>query len=214
MLGAAPQPAARVPRGVGVAVGLLGLGVLALAVGMPVWLGALDGAVHTLFAADSARRMVDGWLLVPLTAKFAFISPSLLVIVMPLLALLPLFLLFAWRYRGVRRAPVWYGGMREDPAEAATTALSFSNAMRTFYSFVYRPVTRISPEHAGREYFVKRLEFDYDVAPVFGPWLFAPATRLVRWLADRLRLLQSGNLNFYLAIIGALLVVILGLTLW
>ena len=214
MLGAAPQHAAHVPRTVSAAVGVLGLGVLALAVGMPVWLGALEGAVHTLFAADSARRMVDGWLLVPLTAKFAFISPSLLVIVMPLLALLPLLLLFAWRHGGVRRAPVWYGGMREDPAQAATTALSFSNAMRTFYSFVYRPVTRISSEHAGREYFVTRLVFDYDVAPVFGPWLFAPATRLVRGLADRLRLLQSGNLNFYLAIIGALLVVILGLTLW
>ena len=34
--------------------------------------------------------MHDGWLLVPLTAKFAFISPSKLVIVMPLLALLPI----------------------------------------------------------------------------------------------------------------------------
>ena len=49
---------------------------------------------------------------------------------------------------------------------------------------------------------------------MFGPYLFAPAVRLVRRAAERLRPLQSGHLNFYLALIGLLLVVILGLALW
>ena len=65
-----------------------------------------------------------------------------------------------------------------------------------------------------REYFVTRLAFTHEVAPVFGPYLFAPAVRLVRRAAERLRPLQSGHLNFYLALIGLLLVVILGLALW
>ena len=146
--------------------------------------------------------MTTGWLLVPLTPKFAFISPSLLVIAMPLLALLPVFLLFILRRHPVRRVPVWFGGMPENPAAVATTALSFAGALRTFYSFIYRPIMHATREHEGREYFIKRLVFDNDVAPIFGPTLFEPATRLVQYLAAKLRALQSGNLNFYLALSG------------
>jgi hydrogenase-4 component B len=119
----------------------------------------------------------------------------------------------ASRRYAVRRAPVWYGGFDQDPERASTTALTFSNAMRTFYSFIYRPTETIEREARGPEYFVHRLRFSHDVAPVFGPYLFAPTTRAVYYLANKLRALQSGHLNFYLALIGGLLVIILALTL-
>ena len=60
--------------------------------------------------------MRDGWLLVPLTSKFAFISPSKLVIVMPLLAILPVALLLLTSRRGIRAAAVWYGGCERGAA--------------------------------------------------------------------------------------------------
>jgi hydrogenase-4 component B len=213
LLGDGHHPGPGAPRGYASAVFALGIGVLALAAGMPAWLGALDPAGAAQFGVHSARAMVDGWLLVPLTAKFAFISPSMLVIAMPLLALLPVGLLLAARRRRVRRAPVWYGGLREEPRRTATTALAFSNALRTFYSFIYRPTADTAHEHHGLAYFVKRLVFTHEVAPLFGPWLFAPVTRLAWAIAGRLRALQSGNLNFYLGLIGALLVIILALAL-
>ncbi len=160
--------------------GILGLLVLALAVGMPWWLRLLDDSVWLRFGEHAAAAMRDGVLLVPLTAKFAFISPTLLVIVCPLLALLPVSLLWlaARRYR-LRRAPVWYGGFARESARVATTALTFSNAMRVFYSFVYRPTLDVAHEHREREYFVHRLRFDHAVAPVFGPLLFRPLMRAV-----------------------------------
>lgn len=213
LLGGGSRDAGRVPPGTISAVGLLGALVLALAVGMPAWLSSLVGATVMQFGADSASLMHDGLLLVPLTARFAFISPSLLVIVMPLLALLPVVLLLASRRFAVRRVPIWYGGMQHPIGRTATTALTFSNALRTFYSFIYRPTAETTRESALREYFVTRLEFNHEVAPVFGPYLFAPAVRLVRAAADRLRVLQSGHLNFYLGLIGLLLVIILGLVL-
>jgi hydrogenase-4 component B len=135
------------------------------------------------------------------------------VIVMPLLALLPIILVVANRRFGVRRVPVWYGGLQHDIERTARTALTFSNALRTFYSFIYRPTVETTRESAVREYFVTRLEFNHEVAPIFGPYLFAPTIRLVRAAADRLRVLQSGHLNFYLGLIGFLLVIILGLVL-
>lgn len=213
LLGPGNHKAGRITAGTAGAVGLLGACVLALAVGMPGWLSALIGATVTQFGADSPRLMRDGWILVPLTAKFAFISPSLLIIVMPLLALIPISLLLLSRRPAVQRSPVWYGGVKHDVGRAATTALTFSNALRTFYSFIYRPTMETTRESAGREYFITRLSFSHDVAPAFGPYLFAPAIRLVRGTADRLRVLQSGHLNFYLGLIGLLLVVILGLAL-
>jgi hydrogenase-4 component B len=196
-----------------IAVAVLGALVLILAVGMPVWLTSLEPVVAATFGTPAATLMHDGWLLVPLTAKFAFISPSKLVIAMPLLALIPIALLLVSMSRPVRVAPVWYGGREQDPRRSATTALTFSNALRTFYSFVYRPTVETEREQAtegnGKPYFTRRLVFTHDVAPIFGPYLFAPLENLVNALARRLRVIQSGHLNFYLALIGLLLVGIL-----
>ncbi|MGH7041036.1 MAG: proton-conducting transporter membrane subunit, partial [Acetobacteraceae bacterium] len=214
LLGAGNHVTGRVGTGVTAAVAVLGGLVLALAVGMPLWLSALIGAVESRFGIAAPGLMHNGPILVPLTASFAFISPTLLVIVMPLLALLPVALLLAARAgRPIRRAPVWFGGSHPEIARTATTALTFSNALRTFYSFVYRPTSQTTREITGREYFITRLTFSHDVAPLFGPYLFAPAVRLVRAVSGRLRAVQSGHLNFYLGLIGLLLVIILGLTL-
>jgi hydrogenase-4 component B len=213
LLGRAEPAAARVPIATSLAVGVLGGLVLALAIGMPFWLTGLETAVSTAFASNAPDIMRDGWILVPLTSKFAFISPSKLVIAMPLLALLPIALLLVALRRRPRLAPVWYGGGGEAPPRAATTALTFSNALRTFYSFIYRPTmeTERETEHGsnGHPYFIKRLAFNHDVAPIFGPYLFAPLVALVVAIARRFRLIQSGQLNFYLSLIGILLVLIL-----
>jgi hydrogenase-4 component B len=105
------------------------------------------------------------------------------------------------------------GGGGHAPPRAATTALTFSNALRTFYSFIYRPTmeTERETEHGsnGHPYFIKRLAFSHDVAPIFGPYFFAPLVALVVAIARRFRLIQSGQLNFYLSLIGMLLVLIL-----
>jgi hydrogenase-4 component B len=209
LLGRASRNDRTAPASATISVGLLGLCVLALAVGMPLWLDALDIAVKARFGTQAARAMHDGLLLVPLTAKFAFISPTMLVIVMPLLALFPILIVLVSRRYSVRRVPVWYGGLAQDPDRVSTTALTFSNALRTFYSFVYRPTQETERETRAARYFVRRLTFTHDVAPIFGPYLFAPVTRFVFKLAGWLRALQSGHLNFYLAIIGLLLVIIM-----
>lgn len=213
VLGRDAKRPAPIQRSYSISVGLIGLAVLALGVGMPLWLRALDDATSRLFGHVVTNLMHDGPILVPLTAKFAFISPSLLIVVMPLLALIPITFVVLSRRRPVRRAPVWYGGLAPDPIRASTTALTFSNAMRTFYSFVYRPTADTEQDADAQGYFVRKLVFEHDVAPVFGPLLFQPAVRVVQALARTLRLLQSGHLNFYLGLIGVLLVLILGLTL-
>lgn len=190
------------------AVGLLGFLVLATAVGMPWWLTALGKGVSAALPGASAAALHSGWLLVPLTSHFAFISPPMLVIVGSLLALIPLGLWWAARAPR-RRTPAWYGGLPRTSEQVAISPLAFSNALRTFYSMVYRPTEDMRHEHTGLRYFVRHLSFEHQVAPLFGPTLFAPVVRLVYRLATWLQALQSGSLNLYLTLIGIMLVLIL-----
>jgi hydrogenase-4 component B len=194
---------------------IVGLCVLALAVGMPWWLRFMGQANQSVFGVNATASMRDGWLLVPLSGKFAFISPTKLVIAGPLLALIPLGLFWINRSRfKLRRVPVWSGGRREDARRIATTSLAFSNALRTFYSFIYGPTHNVEREYQENPYFLKRLIFNQEVAPVFGPYLFAPITGFVRRLSTAVSALQSGYLNSYNAMIGILLVLILALSLF
>ncbi|HVA55887.1 MAG TPA: proton-conducting transporter membrane subunit [Gammaproteobacteria bacterium] len=208
LLGQGDSQAKMIPWRISFATGILGMAVLALAVGMPWWLQTLDTASIQLFGMHVASAMHDGLILVPLTSSFAFISPTMLVIVCPSLALLAIALLIPAKRFGVRRAAVWFGGLPRENHRVATTSLTFSNAMRTFYSFIYRPTLDVEHEHVSQKYFLKRLQFNYRVAPIFGALLFLPITRLINHAAERLRALQSGNLNFYLALIGMILVLI------
>lgn len=194
---------------------VLGMCVLGLAVGMPWWLRSLEQTNLSIFGVDAAALMLDGWLLVPLSSHFAFISPTKLIIAGPLLALVPLELFwFSRQAHQSRRVPVWSGGRREDARQIATTSLAFSNALRTFYSFIYGPTHNVEREYQQSPYFVKRLIFNQEVAPIFGPYLFARLTRFVRALSVKVGGLQSGYLNAYNAMIGILLVLILALTLF
>jgi hypothetical protein len=194
-----------------VAVFVTGLAVPVFAVSLVVWLPSMSASAWP--AAQAPQLMTHHWLLVPLSAGFAFISPAMLVIAVPLLAVLPLALLWGKRRFAVRRAPLWCGGEDYAAHAGATTALSFSNALRVFYNFVYRPRNAVSRQFEGKPYFLKELQFDYSQAPVFGPLLFNPAVHTVRWLARQLRFLQNGLMNAYLAYIGVLLVLIFGLAL-
>ncbi|MGB6132771.1 MAG: proton-conducting transporter membrane subunit [Acidobacteriaceae bacterium] len=194
---------------------LLGSLVLALAVGMPWWIHALSAGSLANFGVNATVDMRSGWLLVPLTNTFAFISPTKMILAGPLLALLPIGLfLISRRSLRFRRVPVWSGGRREDARQIATTSLAFSNALRTFYGFIYGPTHNLEREYAHGPYFVKRLIFNQEVAPIFGPGLFSPVAKAVRKLAEAVSKLQSGYLNFYNALIGLLLVLILALALF
>lgn len=194
-----------------IAVLVTGIAVPVMAVTMVAWLPQLQAALWS--ASQTPASMTHDWLLVPLSAGFAFISPAKLVIVMPLLALLPLVLLGGFRRFPVRRAPIWCGGEDYAAHTGATTSLAFSNALRVFYSFVYRPTNTVGRQFEGKPYFLKELHFDYSQAPIFGPLVFQPAVRTVHWLTRKLSFLQNGLMNAYLAYIGILLILILALAL-
>lgn len=223
LLGKADATYQRPSMGSRIASLVTGLAVPALAISFVFWLPQLKYAIWQAAwsPADAASLMVHGWLLVPLSADFAFISPLKLMIVMPLLALIPIAFILITLIRlrphiKVRHAPIWCGGEPVKAHSGATTALAFSNAMRVFYRFVYRPTNAINRRFdlGSKPYFLKTLEFDYAQAPFFGPWLFQPAVRFVQALSQRILFLQNGLMNAYLAYIGILLLLIFAFALF
>ncbi|BBP04787.1 hydrogenase 4 subunit B [Sulfuriferula plumbiphila] len=212
LLGAPNNPPNTRSLGRGTRIGLTLLGIT-----LPLYAISLPWTLPLLVAASwgqTADRLVDGLLIVPLSANFAFISPSELVIVMPLLALIPMALLArSWHSR--RRADVWAHGLARPVRHAPITALAFSNALRSFYSPVYRPRTENTSQALDANgYFINRLIFTHSQNAVFEPWLFRPVIRTVQWLAGQISALQNGSMNRYLGYLMIILLLILTTVLW
>ncbi len=86
-----------------------------------------------------------------------------------------------------------------------TTALTFSNSLRVLYGFIYRPIAKVDREIEGAEYFSKKIIFNQRVSMLFERLLFKPLIRSFDFLAGSIQKFQSGDINFYNAIIGLLL---------
>lgn len=194
---------------------LLGFMTLLYAAGM-TWLIKLLKYSGWPRDSKAVHHMVDGLLLVPLSSGFAFISPLLLIIVGTVLSLVPIALV-RFRKNGIvkyRKVPIWAHGLDSVPVESKTTSLVFSNALRQFYSFIYRPTT-ITQSHGNSDgYFVKQVKFEYSEAPIFGPLIFNPIVKLLKWAANKASMIQMGSMNLYLAYIGVILLIIIVISLF
>ncbi len=207
------EPVRTLPKTTRTAILVTGLAIPVFAVSLTGWLPRMTQAAASLLHGGSLP-LVHHWLLIPLSPAFAFISPAELVIAWPLLVLIPVALLLSGiRHFKVRRTPLWCGGDDTAARDGATTAFAFSNALRVFYSFIYRPRQGVYRTFDEQPYFLKELRFDYSHAPVFGPFLFQPSAAAVRWLANRFRFLQNGRMSAYLAYIGFMLLIIFALVL-
>jgi len=208
LLGIDNKPSNPISFTIKIAVFILGLCILFFSAGLFYWINALQLIAIKWFQFNSPVVMHHGLLLVPLSAHFAFISPTLLIIFTPLLALIPIgFIIFNCRTK-IKRAKIWNGGLQHDH-NTATTSLTFSNALRYFYRFVYLPKHEVKREYRGKPYFLKRVSFHQETTPIFTKYFFNPVISFVNSLSNKVRLFQSGNLNFYNAVIGILFILIL-----
>lgn len=187
----------------------LGFMTLAYAIGMP-WLLNLLSFTSWTSMPNIVSKVHNGVILFPLSSKFAFISPTLLLVVGIIFSLLPITLI-GLRGKSIlkyRKVPVWAQGLERVPVQSATTSLSFSNALRQFYSFIYRPTNISQPLGNEKGYFVKELKFEYSEAPIFGPLLFTPIVKLVTLMSKWASKIQMGSMNAYISYIGLMLLAI------
>ncbi|WP_298212383.1 proton-conducting transporter membrane subunit [Ferrimicrobium sp.] len=200
----ARRPGRSVAVGHRLAVLVLGLANLTGAISLVFWESLMWRASWPDPA--SAKALVNGLLIVPLSDSFAFISPVQLMIVGVLFACVPIALLL--RRSKSRRVPLWSGGETVDVVASATTAFGFSNPLRTVYSFLYRPKTSSERTYRDQGYVLEQATYHTREAPILGAGLIQSLRRGVNRLARVLSPLQGGQLNVYLSYLFILFLVV------
>ncbi|HET7875528.1 MAG TPA: proton-conducting transporter membrane subunit, partial [Methylomirabilota bacterium] len=193
----------------------VGMAVLALAC---VVLGLAPTVVVPVLARIGAHVMrvpapadVDDWLTLSISGEFA--SLSTLAVAAALVAALALpaaVLALAGVGRRHRLYETWGCGRLVQTPRMEYTATAFANPFKRVFDFFYRPVKQLDIEaHPESRLFVTRIEYANPTRSIFDDWLYRPALAVLHRGARRVRRLQSGSANLYLAYILAALLALL-----
>jgi len=179
---------------------LLAAACAALAVGAPVVLTALARAVRVVTGVTLRPVLLPGNLtVIPAHTHFSAFSPTYLAVFLLGVTVVPVLIYLAGRPRADSvTVPVWDGGMVSFRPRMQYSAMTFSAPTRVTFDALYRPsvsLHRASDDPAGRS---GPVHYESQAAPVFERYLYRPVVRVVEWLADAVRPLQSGDVNLYL----------------
>jgi hydrogenase-4 component B len=195
----------------------VGMAVLALAC---VALGLAPTVVVPVLARIGAHVMgvsapadVDDWLTLSVSGEFASLSTLTVAAALVAALVLPAAVLaLAGVGRRQRRYETWGCGRLVQTPRMEYTATAFANPFKRIFDFFYRPVKQLDIEaHPESRLFVTRIEYANPTRSIFDDWLYRPALAVLHRGARRVRRLQSGSANLYLAYILAALLALLAL---
>ena len=91
------------------------------------------------------------------------------------------------------------------------TATAFSSPFKRVFDFLYRPVQVVEMEaHPESRFFVRTIRYHHETRALAEDWLYRPIARGLQTVTERVRLIQSGSPNLYLAyILGALVLMLI-----
>ncbi len=108
-----------------------------------------------------------------------------------------------------RRAPVWAGGIPRFTARMAYSGVAYSNPLRLIFNLVYRSratTELIEPAARHRRGYIT---YQQEVPEPFEREVYGPLRRAVNVLATSIKVIQSGDINQYLAYIFGIVLLIL-----
>lgn len=137
-------------------------------------------------------------------------SPSYLILLETVLLLLVWLARRAIRPLGCSRiGPVWAGGIPRFAPRQAYSGLAFSNPLRLMFNSIYH--SRVSTEllEPAARHRRGKIVYRQEVPEPFERTLYRPSRVAVSWLAGRVKIIQSGNINQYVAYIFGIVLLIL-----
>jgi hydrogenase-4 component B len=195
-------------------VGMAGLAVVCVLLGVApmVVVPAIDRVTAPLTGVSIADKVLaeGGLAVMPMGTGFASISPLVLGIL--LVGLVPVAWLLAVIVGGTLRKrfyKTWGCGINLTP-RMEYTATGFAQPIKQVFSTIYRPTVKLETDLMEESrYFAKRMHFETHIEPVFQKYLYDPVVRSLNAVADRLRVVQTGSLQLYLAYIFVTLLILL-----
>jgi hydrogenase-4 component B len=143
-------------------------------------------------------------------------SPPLLALgLVLLLGLIPLGLRLFGANRRLRVSDTWGCGRIGQTPRMQYTATAFAEPLRRVFAELYRPTKDLSIDfHPESKYFVQSIEYRSEIHPWFEKALYEPMLSVLRGTANRIRWIQAGSLNLYLAYMAAGLLALLLVARW
>jgi hydrogenase-4 component B len=198
--------------------GLAGRGAVALLAASPLVIAALTPLEIRVIAAGLSPVVPSGltmgalkspWVLQPVFAGFSILSPSWLVVELPVMLALVVLLTLALSGRRlfrVRRVPAWRSATIGVDGADSYTPFGYANPTRRVLASVLHTragVEELSPRRGGAaeghgDEPGPHLRYDSDVVEVVESWLYQPAARLFAAVVAVAKRLQSGRLDAYL----------------
>jgi hydrogenase-4 component B len=191
------------------AMALLAVATLALGVAPFAVLRFLAKTTVQLFGATPDLEF--NWNRIVAGGAFATVSPLWIAVALAaLLASIPIALRILKANTARRYYETWGCGRAVQTARFEYTAASFADPFKRVFSVLYKPVKELSIEfHPESRFFVRTISYSNKVRSIFDESIYAPLNRVLRYFAERVRLLQSGNVNVYLLYILVALVALL-----
>ncbi len=113
-----------------------------------------------------------------------------------------------WRRRS-HIGPAWDCGLPGLTADNEYTATAFSKPLRMIFSALYRPRREIQAEYEVSPYYPSAIRFESEIEPTIEKHLYEPLRQRIMVAAKRMRAIQAGSINAYLAYIFITLILLL-----
>jgi hydrogenase-4 component B len=113
-----------------------------------------------------------------------------------------------WRRRTVI-GPAWDCGLPGLTADNEYTATAFSKPLRMIFSVLYRPRREIQAEYEVSPYYPSAIRFESEIEHPFEKRLYNPLRDRIMAAANRMKGIQAGSINLYLAYIFITLILLL-----
>ena len=180
---------------------------------------AMRAGMALLAAACVIIGLAPGIVLRPLSAVVQELLPGAslpdgalsIVRVVPWLAVavIALSILIVWIRRAPRITPTWACGLPGLNSRMQYTSAAFSKPLRKVFAQVYRPDRTVLVEPADQPYFPASISYREVRTVHFEQALYRPAVNGIVAVANRLRKLQTGNIQVYLLYMFLALVLLL-----
>jgi hydrogenase-4 component B len=206
---AAEAREASFPMRAGMAV--LAVGCVALGLGATWFVRVFDPITQQALGvrASSALVMARGLALSPGTAHGGTISTAGIALIFLLAgAAFAVPLAMRWSRRSVK-GPVWDCGLPGLTADNEYTATAFSKPLRMIFSALYRPRREIQAEFEVSPHYPSAIRFESEIEPTFEKRLYGPLRKRIMAMANRMKGIQAGSINVYLAYIFITLILLL-----
>ncbi len=191
---------------------LLGLSVLGHVV-PPVFVSNQPGEYTPLISLGGQlfRGLPVNGLIVIAAPHFSTIdAPTYLFLAEILLIAIVALAVHAIRPLGARRVgPVWAGGIPRFTPAMTYTEVAYSNPIRIIFNRLYRSRVSVKAEAAAARHRHGRITYEQRIPPPFERSLYLPMMRGARAISRRAQVIQSGNINQYIAYIFLIVLVVL-----